>query len=110
MPLRLWLSNRGIVGSLLPILLVFPRGQWWCPLLPPDRRLHTVVGVPVWPSRAAAHDASSPAPAEVTHEVTHEVTAEQVNAFHAKYVAALVALYDRHKVDYYGKEAVLEIW
>ena len=38
-------------------------------------------------------------------------TQEEVDAFHARYVAALVSLYDRHKGTYYGAAAAsLEVF
>ena len=96
-PLRLRLATTvGLPGALLAMLLVFPRGRWWCPLLPRDERLHTVVGTPLQPPVGA-----------------DGATAARVDESHAAYVAALVALYDRYKVDYYGAaaaSATLEVW
>ena len=89
LPLRLWLSAFGWPG-------IMPWGRWWCPILPRADRLHLVVGKPLLP----------PAPAP-------EPTNEQVREHHARYVAALTELYDRHKVQYYGAAAAsakLEIW
>jgi len=91
MPLRLWLSTHGLPG-------ILPYGRWWAPILPRDKRLHIVVGSPLLPPTGAA---------------IAQPSEEQVDAHHAKYVAELKALYDRHKVAYYGKEAAgmaLEIW
>ena len=99
LPLRLWLGRTfGLPGTLLAMGLIFPCGRLWCPVLPNDRRLHIVVGPPVKPPTSKAQPT---------------VTEEQVNEFHARYVAALIALYDRHKVTYYGEKAAgaaLEIW
>ena len=104
-PLRLWLGTFGMVGTLASMLLVFPVGKWWCPILPRTRRLHTVVGAPLRPPATAS--ANEP-------DGARTVTTEQVDEFHAKYVEALVSLYDRHKVNYYGATegagARLEIW
>ena len=100
-PLRLRIARFGLAGQLLSMLLVFPRGCWWCPILPRGRRLHTVVGAPLPPPVAPAADASS------------AIWGELVDEFHSHYIAALVALYDRHKIAYYGMEAadaMLEIW
>ena len=110
LPLRLWLGRTfGLPGTLLAMGLIFPRGRVWCPVLPNDRRLHIVVGPPVKPPTLlrAGRSVDQASTAQPT------VTEEQVNEFHARYVAALVALYDRHKVTYYGEkaaDAALEIW
>ena len=76
------------------MLLVFPVGRWWCPLLPRNERLHTVVGAPL--------RAPPGAPADEKH----------IDELHRRYVAALRELYERHKEAYYGREAPpeLEIW
>lgn len=100
-PLRLWLGRTlGLPGTLLSMLLVFPRGVWWCPILPRDTRLHVVVGAPVHPPKQVASHAT---PAQVTDELVRD--------FHSRYVTALVALYDAHKGAYYGDEHMqLEVW
>ena len=90
MPLRLWLSTKGIPG-------VLPFGRWFCPILPRDTRLHIVVGTPLAPPTG----------------ISNPPTDAEVSAHHAKYVDALKGLFDRYKVEYYGlaaKDAALEIW
>jgi len=104
-PLRLWLCTFGLAGTLLSMLLVFPVGRWWCPILPRNRRLHTVVGTALKPPADFLETSSA--------HTGRLVTEKDVNDFHERYVHALVALYDRHKVSFYGKlsaDTSLEIW
>lgn len=99
-PLRLWLGRTfGMAGTLLSMLLVFPVGLWWCPILPRDVGLHTVIAAPVAPPSIAS--------------ATGEASDDEVDAFHARFVEALVALYDRHKEEFYGQTGArkqLEVW
>jgi hypothetical protein len=91
MPLRLWLSTKGLPG-------ILPWGRWFCPILPRDKHLHIVVGKPLSPPEGMTPGAPTEA---------------EVSAHHARYVQALGALFDRHKVRFYGqsaKDVALEVW
>jgi len=89
--LRLWLNNLG-----LPAIVIF--GSWFFPLLPKrhSRGLKVVVGDPI-----------------VLPTIPNP-TREDVKLWHDKYVAALVRLFEEHKVEHYGPElaktAKLELW
>ena len=86
--LRLWLNSLGAPA-------VCPWGRWCCPLAPRLRPLHVVVGAPI------------------PMEINPRPSAEEVAAAHARYVAALGELFDRHKVAAYGEEGralSLEVW
>ncbi|CAN0038997.1 unnamed protein product [Phaeothamnion confervicola] len=62
-------------------------------MLPKPSRLNTVWGTPVVLPRIA------------------EPTAAEIDKFHAAYVAALVALFDRHKARFAGNPtATLDVW
>jgi len=86
---RHWLNGFGV-----PTIL--PLGRWLFPLVPRPKPLLVVVGSPL-------HFPRAPHP-----------TAAQVAAAHAEYVAALTALFERHKAEAYGGEASsglsLELW
>ena len=83
--IRMWLNSFGIPA-------IAPFGRWWCPMLPKSVGLHIVVGAPI-PPPAVAPDA---------------LTREVVDGHHAKYVAALRALFAEHAPKYGGDE--LEVW
>ena len=86
--LRLWLNSLGAPA-------VCPWGRWCCPLAPRLRPLHVVVGAPI------------------PMEINPRPSAEEVAAAHARYVAALGELFNRHKVAAYGEEGralSLEVW
>ena len=69
-----------------------PKGRWWCPLLPRNSDMHIVVGKALQLPVLAAP------------------TKEQVNEWHAKYMAEVTALFDRHKGNYGAAGKELEIW
>jgi hypothetical protein len=84
--LRFWLNAQGMVG-------ILPFGRWWFPLLARNRRMHIVVGKAL------------PLP------VVPAPTKEQVAEHHARYVAALTELFERHKGSYgYAPDVQLEVW
>ena len=67
--------------------------RWWCPLLPRDDvPLHTVIAEPV------------------QLPLIPNPTNEDVAHWHAKYVAAVVAIYDGHKVRFGYGDRVLEVF
>ena len=110
--LRLWLNSWGMVA-------IAPFGRWWCPLLPRDRRMHIVVGATLPPPllsstpAATGKGASAATPASPTDGGRRVATPSDadVKAHHAAYVAALTALFDRHKASYgYGDDVKLEVW
>eukprot|EP00386_Alphamonas_edax_P003312 GDKI01010160.1.p1 GENE.GDKI01010160.1~~GDKI01010160.1.p1 ORF type:complete len:340 (+),score=33.82 GDKI01010160.1:51-1070(+) len=85
---RLWLNSFGLPG-------IVPFGVWWCPILPKDVPIHTVVSTPL-----VLPKIENPTPGEV-------------DKWHTAYVLHLTQLYDRYKVRFYGPEAKdrqLEIW
>jgi len=85
---RLWLCKSFHVALPLGV------GRWWCPLLPRKRALVSVIGPPV-PVRQADRGSAS--------------YDEIVDETHAKFCAALVALFDRHKAALGCADATLEI-
>lgn len=88
---RHWLNGLG-----LPAILVY--GSWFAPLLPKrhPRGLKVVVGEPL-----------------VLPTIPNP-TREDVKAWHDKYMASLVKLFEEHKEEYYGPEIAkttkLELW
>jgi len=67
--------------------------RWWCPLLPRDDvPLHTVIAEPV------------------QLPLIPNPTNEDVAHWHAKYVAAVVAIYDGHKVRFGYGDRALEVF
>ena len=88
--LRLRLNGYGV-----PTVLGVVGRWWWCPFVPRPHPVLVVVGSPLPLAR-------NPSP-----------TAEEVATAHARYVEALTALFDRHKVEAYGEEGkglTLEVW
>ena len=86
--LRHWLNGFGVPT-------IFPFGRRCFPLVPRPKPLLVVVGSPL-------HLAHVPHP-----------TPAQVAAAHGEYIAALTALFERHKAEAYGEEASglsLELW
>jgi 2-acylglycerol O-acyltransferase 2 len=84
--LRLWLNS-------LQIPTVFPFGWLFCPLLPRrDVDLHIVVGQPV------------------QLPLIKEPTRADVAKYHAAYIKALCALFDRHKAAFGAADRELELW
>ena len=70
-----------------------------------NRRLHSVVGTALKPPARFLETSTAQAGRPT-------ITEKDVDEFHERYVAALIALYDRHK-GCYGKasaDASLEIW
>lgn len=83
---RLWLNRRGI-----PTVAFW--GLAWCPLLPrPECELLTYVGQPLELPKIA------------------EPSAEEVGEWHAKYVAALRELFEKHKAEAGKPHAELEVF
>jgi len=87
--LRLWLNKQGLPG-------VVPFGWPLIPILPRrDSEIHVVVGKPV-----------------VLPKI-EKPSREDVAKFHQEYLDALIGLFDRYKVQFYGEEArdrKLEVW
>ncbi|CAK9029226.1 unnamed protein product [Durusdinium trenchii] len=82
---RLWLNRKGIPT-------VAFRGLPWCPLLPrSDVEMLTFVG-----------------PALELPQISHP-SPQEVDEWHARYIDALVALFDKHKAEAGKPAAVLEI-
>lgn len=85
---RFWLNGFGILG-------IVPWGRACCPLFPRPTFIHTVIGTPI----------------ELPH--IPNPTPEDVDMAHRAYMKAMVELFDRYKVQFYGAEAAnhqLELW
>ena len=72
---------------------ILPFGRWWFPLLARNRRMHIVVGK------------------AMQLPLLEAPTKEKVAEHHARYVAALTELFERHKGSYgYAPDVQLEVW
>jgi 2-acylglycerol O-acyltransferase 2 len=83
--LRFTLNSFGIPA-------VAPIGKWWCPLMPRNESIHIVVGK------------------ALELPCIEHPSREQITEHHARYIEALVALYDRHKATYGCENTSLEVW
>mmetsp|Transcript_38007 Transcript_38007/g.65949 ORF Transcript_38007/g.65949 Transcript_38007/m.65949 type:complete len:328 (+) Transcript_38007:102-1085(+) len=83
--LRLWLNSLQLPG-------VLPFGAWWCPIMPKQVRLTTVVGKPL-----QLPQISSPSQTDV-------------NKWHEEYVKALLEVFEQNKSQCGYPDAEMELW
>jgi hypothetical protein len=87
------------------------RGMWGTPFGPARPCDYVnVVGAPLpLPTAAANNAAAASASSASSADNNGEPTVEQVKAYHAQYMEALTALYERHKAAYGMADIVLKI-
>jgi hypothetical protein len=72
-------------------------------------KLNQVVGAPLPLPERFINNNKQPAAGAATKKQVVEPTDEEVNAYHAAYVAALVALFEAHKAKYGCADKTLKI-